>query len=96
MSGNKGHDWVNFLLGVLLLMWMRLFGEFSQFHFLKVTKEIKSLMVTSFITCLHVWLVSWVNRGGAGVTFLNGDLKYIYIYSSYYTKTSHVYKTHVL
>jgi len=38
---------LTFLLRVLLLMWMGLFDMFCQFHFLKVTKEVKSLIVNS-------------------------------------------------
>ena len=33
-------------------MWVGLFDEFHRFHFLKVTKEIESLIVTSLITYL--------------------------------------------
>jgi len=35
-----------------LLMWMGLFDMFCRFHFLKVTKEVESLIVASLVTCL--------------------------------------------
>ena len=45
-------EWLTCLLRVLLLMWMSLFDMFCKFHFLKVTKEVESLIVTSLIAFL--------------------------------------------
>ena len=69
--GPKGRmsEWLSCLLVVWLLMWMGLFDLFRRVHFLKVSKEIESLIMTSLITWLPGWLVAWVDPGGGGVTF---------------------------
>lgn len=43
-------------------------GLFHQFNFLKVTKEIESLIVTSLITCFPNCFVALLDLGGWGVT----------------------------
>ena len=55
----KMYEWMTCLPRVLLLMWMGLFDMFHQFHFLKVTKEVESLIVASLVTCLP-WLASFL------------------------------------
>jgi len=45
---------------------------FHRFHFLKVTKEIESFIITSLITCFLGQLVAWVDLGGGDVTTFGG------------------------
>ena len=51
------------LLRVSLVMWIGLVDVFRQFHYLKVTKEVESLIVASLIACL-TQLTSFLGRPG--------------------------------
>ena len=59
-------EWLTCLLRVLLLMWMSLFDMFHRSHFLKVTKEVESVIVAShdhMFTQVD-WLLGWTWEEG--------------------------------
>ena len=49
-------------------MWMGLFNMLHWFHFLKVTREFESLIITSLVHVYLRWLVALADLGGGGVT----------------------------
>lgn len=65
LTGPRGRmcEWLTCLFRVLLLMWMGLIDVFHQFHLLKVTKDVESLIFPSLIACLPR-LASFLGRPG--------------------------------